>query len=235
MLTKKSKKIFSGQFSFCLMLFLIAFCWILIPSYFLPAEDIDIILKGAKKYSDGEILSIKEQFRKAEIESIPLAFLIPRLKEGLAKQIPASRLQAALDKEIELCVKARIFLLDIEPALVMNNLVWQRTVHFLAWGATREELIAILRACLNRLDAYQEATTLFISLIKWGIARDLSVVLVTTVTKSALPERHWAGLLEILVKGRRLLLTPEKLIGRIIIQLPHIKTIHELEEKVLHE
>lgn len=131
----------------------------------------------------------------------------------------------ALRKEIGRLEKARLHLLETEGGsrLLLDNAAWQRTANLLAWGASGGEIREISGSCIHRREDYQQASHLFVSLVNWGLARDAALYLTSAVCKSRIDGDDFPGILELLIRGRRLLISPHNLSNRMIDELHRVR------------
>ncbi len=81
----------------------------LLAAALLPAQSLeDALARG--RFSPEQKRAIEEQFREAALKGIPVSLLLPRLEEGIAKKVPAGRLQEALRGQAGLLLEARALL-----------------------------------------------------------------------------------------------------------------------------
>lgn len=188
------------------------------------------------RYDAQERAEIRELLNDAEGSSISAELLLPRVQEAKAKHVPAQRLLAALRQEIARLEKARDILLGTVDAkkILLDDAGWQRTANLIAWGATDEEIRSIVLACVDDVEAYLEASYLFTSLVEWGLEREASVELVFEVAGSKIEPNEYPGVLEVLIKGRRLRLHPRDMVERMIQSLDEVENVHQLQRMVLN-
>lgn len=94
------------------------------------------------RFSPDQQRSLQEQFREAELQGIPVALLLPRLEEGIAKKVPPARLQEALRRQADLLLKARALLVGAPggDALLADAAAWARTANLLSGALPAAEV-----------------------------------------------------------------------------------------------
>ncbi|MFW6139321.1 MAG: hypothetical protein ACOC7U_09120 [Spirochaetota bacterium] len=198
-------------------------------------ESLESILNRSQ-FSDAQKQSVVLLFNRAADKHIPPEMLLPRLQEGLAKNLPYQKLLEALENYIHRLEESRNILKQVDGGekLVQNRASWARTAHLLAGEITEEEIKKVAAASSHRWKDYREATYLFASLTKWGLSSKKALDLTTEVLHSPLKGGEFTGVVDVLIKGRQLKINPEELAERIIDQVPKVQTPEELEEKVLY-
>jgi len=188
-------------------------------------------------YSESEQAAIVNTLTEAEAAGFDSTMLFPRIKEAKAKKVSAQRLISVLKKEIERLISAESILSQIPEgkAFLKNQASLLRAANLIAWGAEEAELLAIVTACKNRPEDFQQATILFVSLVTWGLERGSSLELTEAAALSKLKSRNFPGIQELLVRGRGNSIPPEKLAFEIIKALPEITNFSELKRRILYE
>ncbi len=189
------------------------------------------------RYNSDEQREIEQIFAEAADLSIGTGLLLPRVQEAQAKRVPAERLVAALQQEIERLNTARDILLETEgtEALLLDDAAWQRTANLIAWGARKEEIQALSIACAKDAHKYLEASYLFTSVVEWGLDREASKRLVSGVAVSKIDVAEYPGIIGVLINGRRLKMQPLEIADRMIIALEEVDNVRQLERKVLND
>jgi len=207
-----------------------------IPVVGILAESLEDVL-ARSNYSASKKEAVFQLFREAREDKIPGDLLLPRLVEGVAKRVPADKVLSVLRQNLINLREARSILLGVSDGVVLleNRSSWLRTANLLAGGVPAEEIREIAEACRLRWGDYRQATYLYVSLANWGLDRKNSLDLVRAFLKSSIPGESFAGVLELLVAGRRLRISPEELIRRIKDELPRVETLEELHERILYE
>jgi hypothetical protein len=213
------------------------FLWILaglLAAAPLPAQSLEAVL-ARSRFSSEQQRALMEQFREAELQGVPIALLLPRLEEGIAKKVPAARLQEALRRQVSLLLEARALLVETAggDALLADPASWARTANLLSGALPAAEVRLLAGYCARRPADYRPATSLFLSLVEWGLDRGLSQELVKALLDSRLPGERFPVVMEILVEGRRQRLAPEELVRRLLLQLPQAAGAEELKRRVL--
>lgn len=195
------------------------------------------LLRRTGRYTESDATLVGEIFRAAASEGIDPELLMPRLEEALSKKIPANPLITALKNEVRRLLEARSCLLGIEGGgrLLLDNASWQRTANLLAWGASEEEVKVIVSSISHRHGDFQQASYLYVSLVHWGLPKNSALSLTSAVSQSAIRAGDFPGILEILIQGRRLLLSPTELARRMIEVLPRVRNLGQLKERILYE
>jgi hypothetical protein len=186
-------------------------------------------------YTEQQKSSIGMLFAEAAEKHIPEELLAPRLEEGVAKKVPYPRLIKALRDELTRLEQARDILLGVEGGRVLaaDEASWARTSNLLALGVSEREISYVAGASIGRWEDYRDATVLFISLAGWGIDREAALSLAGAALESRLEGESFVGILDILVTGRRLRLDPDRLARLMARELPSVRDVEELEERVL--
>jgi hypothetical protein len=202
----------------------------------LRAESLEAALAGSG-YSAAQQETLRDLFSRAQQAGIAPELILPRLEEGLAKKAAAAVLAAALEAEIARLEEARRLILDSAACrdLLFNNAAWLRTANLLAWGAGGREIRRLLEACAGRCSDFPSLSILYVSLVQWGLAADTALTLTEAAAASRLPAADFPGVSELLIRGRRLRLPPEELARRLAEELPRVKNLEELQERLLYD
>jgi len=206
----------------------------LLAAAMLPAQSLEAAL-ARSRFSPEQQRAIEEQFREAALQGIPLSLLLPRLEEGIAKKVPAARLQEALRGQAGLLLEARALLVETPggEALLADPASWARTANLLAGALPAAEVRRLAGFCAKRPADYRQATSLYLSLVEWGLDRGKAQELLGALLDSRLPGESFPGVMEILVEGRRQRLSPEELVRRLLLHLPDTVTMEELKRRIL--
>jgi hypothetical protein len=200
----------------------------------LGAQSLEAALARGR-FSPEQQQALEAQFREAELQGIPEALLLPRLEEGIAKKVPAARLQEALRRQAGLLLEARALLVDTPggEALLADPASWARTANLLSGALPASEVRLLAGYCARRPADYRPATSLYLSLVEWGLEPDLSRQLLRALLDSSLPGESFPVVMQILVEGRRQRLAPEELVRRLLLRLPGAASAEELKRGVL--
>jgi hypothetical protein len=187
-------------------------------------------------YSEQQLKAIEEIFKKAEEEGILEDLILPRLEEGIAKKVSFERILDVLTQEIEhLKISKRILLSAINGFNPEEHPeLWSRAAILLASGISEQDIQILASASASRLPAFRNATTLYVSLLRWRLEKKIALNLVTALLDSSLDEGEFHGVMNILIMGRKLYIPPEELSERIIKELPDSTTLESIKEKVLY-
>jgi len=178
---------------------------------------------------------LAEQFRQAELQGIPVPLLLPRLEEGIAKKVPAARLEEALRRQARLLLEARALLVETPggDALLSDPASWARTANLLSGALPAAEVRLLARYCARRPADYRPATSLYLSLVEWGLDRGRAQELLRALLDSRLSGESFPVVMEVLVEGRRQRLAPEELVRRLLLRLPEAASAEELKRRIL--
>ena len=206
----------------------------LLTAALLPAQSLEAALARGR-FSSEQQNALVEQFREAESQGIPVSLLLPRLEEGIAKKVPAARLQEALRRQASLLLEARTLLLETPggEALLADPASWARTANLLSGALPAEEVRRLAGYCARRPADYRQATSLYLSLVEWGLDRGRAQELLGALLDSKLPGESLPVVMELLVEGRRQRLDPEELVRRLLLHLPQAASIEELRRRTL--
>jgi hypothetical protein len=206
----------------------------LLAATLLPAQSLEAVL-GRGRFSPQQQAALTEQFREAESQGIPVPLLLPRLEEGIAKKVPAARLQEALRRQASLLLEARALLVETPggDALLADPASWARTANLLSGALPAAEVRLLVGECARRPADYRPATSLYLSLVEWGLDRGRAQELLGALLDSRLPGESFPAMMEILVEGRRQRLAPEELARRLLLHLPQASSAEELKRRVL--
>ena len=206
----------------------------LLAAAMLPAQSLETAL-ARSRFPPEQQRAIEEQFREAALQGIPVSLLLPRLEEGIAKKVPAARLQEALRGQAGLLLEARALLVGTPggEALLADPASWARTANLLAGALPAAEVRRLAGFCAKRPADYRQATSLYLSLVEWGLDRGKAQELLGALLDSRLPGESFPGVMEILVEGRRQRLAPEELVRRLLLHLPDTVSMEELKRRTL--
>ena len=214
-----------------------------------------IVERSAYSKTDRDL--VFAAFAGAEETGIDERILLPRLQEAISKHVSASVFLDRFAEEVDCLIISRRILLSYRfgDIALSSDSSWQRTANLIKWGATDDEISSIGIAssfpfqealsdptgrqfpAVSRdfNERYSDSTYLFVSLVTWGLDRDLSLSLTKAISSSSIDRDEFAGVTELLILGRRLMLAPEEVAERIIVSLPESKNMRQLGRKVLYE
>lgn len=193
-------------------------------------------LLSKTSYSETQKKMISDLFSEALSEDVPVELLLPRLEEGIAKRVSGNLLLKVLQADFCRLKEARAIILETIEGMDINREtgVWARTANLLAKDISAEELKALVYSSRLRWQDYREATSLYVSLLKWGLDRESALAVTEALLAASIPRESFKGLIDIFVKGRRLRISPEELCGRIIGQIGRVDSLENLERRILY-
>lgn len=206
----------------------------LLAAAWLPAQSLEAALARGR-FSPEQRGALEGLFREAESQGIPVLLLLPRLEEGIAKKVPAPRLQEALRLQAGLLREARALLAQTPggDALLADPASWARTANLLSGVLPTDEVRLLAGDCALRPADFRPATSLYLSLVEWGLDRGRARELLQALLASRLPGQGFPVVMEVLVEGRRQRLAPEELVRRLLLQLPQAASTEELKRRIL--
>ncbi len=173
--------------------------------------------------------------REAVDNGIPLDFIEPRIQEGLVKDISAQGIAKVVHNEIFLYSQSRTVIQNIQGAeiFIERHNLWSRTANLLSSGVSVSDIEKLIKMTLSVPENYNQSTSLYISLTKWGLTETQSLQIVESVIGSSISSAEYSDLTSLFTKGRSSNIPPEKLISRIVDELPNVRTLRQLEKRVL--
>ncbi|MFP3958842.1 MAG: hypothetical protein ACLFUX_01615 [Spirochaetaceae bacterium] len=178
---------------------------------------------------------IEAVFEQAEAEKVPESFLVPRLAEGIAKDVSTDRLVEALEGRLAALVEAGETLLEgeIEPTAEDNAGLWNRAGLLLWDGAPAGHLRRLVRATSGRPEALERALPLYVSMEEWGLSQSEAADIAEGVLRSSIPPEDYPGILEVLAEARSERIRIPTIVTRLIEELPSADSMTGLREAVL--
>jgi len=206
-------------------------------------DQLDVLLPK-RNLTEQESTTIRGVFIDAESRRIPTELLMPRLEEGLAKQVSPEGVAQVLNRELAAYDTTRALILQVlgqkaGDQMLQAVLPWTRTV-LLALQGTPDTVLAELLKAFNqqkskdKWDNYRFGCTLYAALLQWGMDQKDSLALVVAVSKSTLPGSDYRGVLDLIIAGGKLRVSPEVMTERIIQAVPKARSIEVLETRVLY-
>lgn len=195
------------------------------------AENVESAL-ARSRYSETQKDTIILLFTQAEDSGIPAALLLPKLEEGIAKGVPASKMVQALRRELQYLERARALLRQspVEEYWFSDTAFWARTANLLAVGVSDGEIERLIQLCTRHPQGYRPATYLYVAIQDWGLDREPAFDLIGSLLASSIPPDSYLGVLDLLAGGRRRRIPPEELVQRIRENLEQATSIKELEK-----
>lgn len=179
--------------------------------------------------------AIVDLFQEAKAEGVPESLLLPRLQEGISKNVPPARIVHALENDLATLLTARALLENVTGGhrIISDTARWARAANFLSAGRSEAELLSIGEACASEPESFRQATVLYISLHEWGITQASVVDLVEGAVDSSLDPREFSGIPELFALARRERVRPERMVQRILSALPRADSLRELRSMVI--
>jgi hypothetical protein len=201
------------------------------------AQTVERILETSG-LSAGQRSAVLAEFEEAEVLGIPEAFLLPRIEEGMAKNVPAPRIIEVIRREREAFALALGLLKETGYAGTDDTgppvAEWQRTAHLLLSGLAEADTASLLRAFAERKEAFRQGTNLYLALVKWGIDPEDSLRLTSAAAASPLEADSFMGIPEIFIEARRQRIRTVDIIERIAQELPRSRSLESLKNRVLY-
>ncbi|MFO7731252.1 MAG: hypothetical protein R6V86_10870 [Spirochaetia bacterium] len=187
-------------------------------------------------YSESDIQGVLKVFLGAENKGVPGAMLVPRVQEGVAKGVPALRLQGALKRDIDYLMSARRLFAEAEAEEVFLNREsqWKRAANMLAADFGSDELGRLIQICREDPDKFRPISLLYASLSTWGLSKEDGLAVAEALVSSAIPAEEYEGILDLYRNARRERIRPEELTDRITERAGSSVSVEELERMILH-
>ena len=170
-------------------------------------------------------------FSEAASDGLPTDVLLPRLQEGIAKNVPFDGLLPALEAYVTQLRHARAVLASVQDAraVLHDTASWARAANLLTAGYSEDSLRRIAAACAVKPEAFRPATSLFVSLVEWGLAREAALDLTQAAVLSSVDPGEYADLARILSDASRAREDPDDAAGRIADHLRSGRTIRQID------
>ena len=200
------------------------------------ADNLSDVLERSN-FNESQKQDVQALFSDCREAGVPDRLLLPRLEEGVAKRVTAARVLSVLRQNLDTLVEARSILTDTPggASLLADDSSWLRTANLLASGLDAEEIGQIAASSRLRQKDYREATSLYVSLLEWGLSRADAMNLVQSLLSSSVAGEDFAMVTELLAAGRRLRIPPEELIRRIEAELPTVDSVEQLQDRILFD
>jgi len=187
-------------------------------------------------YSESDMQGVLKVFRGAEKGGLPGDMLVPRVQEGVAKGVPAPRLQAALKKDIDYLMSARRLFAEAEAEEVFLNREgqWKRAANMLAAGFGSDELATLIQICKVDPEKFRPISLLYASLSTWGLSKEDGLLVTKALVSSSISTEEYEGILDLYRTARRERIRPEELTKRIAARAGSSKSVEELKRMILY-
>jgi len=186
-------------------------------------------------YSESGIQGVLNVFLGAENKGVPGDMLVPRVQEGVAKGVPASRLQGVLKRDIDYLMSARRLFAEAEAegVFLSRESQWKRAANMLAAGFDSDELGRLIQICKENPDKFRPISLLYASLSTWGLSNKDGLSVAEALVSSAIPTEEYEGILDLYRTARRERIRPEELTERIAARAGSSESVEELERMIL--
>ncbi len=134
-------------------------------------------MQKSSSYTEADTNGIRDAFTEAQRQGIPADQLLPRLEEGLAKQVPAARILEVLDREIQALTVSEQLIRQVlgtqaENILSAHPALLERTATLHMQGVSSYELTVLLlvfseQEAEDRWERYRHGTMLHTALLQW--------------------------------------------------------------------
>ncbi len=203
----------------------------------LNAQTAEQILKTSD-FPAGQRDAVLAEFKKAAALGIPDSFLIPRLEEGMAKNVPAARIIGVISREREAFAQALGLLEETGYTEAGGSTPpvaeWQRTAYLLLSGVDSNDTGEMLTAFGDRKNDFRQGSNLYIALVQWGIEPEEALHLAAAEAASPLEADSFMGIPEILIEARRQRIRTGDVTERIADELPRTRSLDTLRDRVLY-
>ena len=208
---------------------------LLFASQSVSAQDSLKQLLDSSGYPADTKQGISALFEEAARREVPRELILPRLQEGIAKNVPPGRVVAALQRDLSNLLEARKLLLEIDNGdRIQKNLGrWARAANLIAAGRSPQEVRALAESSVPRPEAFREATVLYVSLTKWGLSRELALRVVQAAVDSRLSADELPGIAELFAVARQRRIRPERMVERIVVALAEAGSLRRLRSMVV--
>ncbi|HDQ14849.1 MAG TPA: hypothetical protein ENN41_08555 [Sediminispirochaeta sp.] len=187
-------------------------------------------------FSSAEKQVMYEIFAHVQKKEVPSEMLLPRLQEGVAKQVPLFRLSTALERDLDNLIVARDLILknNTSESYIKNQGSWQRIANMLAAGFDQDEIVGLLELCSGKPEEFRHVSLLYAALQKWGIADDEIMDVSRALVSSPIPSTEYIAVMDLYRAARGRRIRPEELSERIIVEAKNVERVEELERRILY-
>ncbi len=187
-------------------------------------------------YEESAVTRLTDLLQQAEQKEIPAEMLIPRMQEGIAKGVPSSRLEYALQRDINNLKRARLIIESAggEESFFERQSQWKRAANLLAGGFEEERLKTLVELCTDEPKEFRPVSLLYVSLTSWGLRASEAIDVSRALIASSIPSEEYEAVVNMYRKARRERISPEELSSRILQSAGRSRSIDELERLILH-
>lgn len=186
-------------------------------------------------FTPEEEQSLLVVFENARLNDVPVYFFLPRLQEGISKNVDARRLRRALETDLAGFVEARDVARSVPGGddLIADDARWARAATVLAAGRSPEELEDLVAATVDVPELFRPAAALYVSLAEWGLAEEDSLAIVRAAVGSPIPPENYPGIAELFAVARRERVRPDRMAERIVEGLARAHSLRTLRTLVV--
>lgn len=218
--------------------------WVLAGSM-LSAGTWDARFEGALRsttYAQQEKNQLQTVLEQADEERVPIDMLLLKLEEGIAKNIPAQPLYAALDRELQGFTHTRQLVYQqlerIEAErLLSDSTIWSKIATLYHQGVPDSDLGALIgmfnkQQSKDKWNNFRYGGGLLIALRQWGLTDRLSLDVVQAISSSTILGEDYRKVLDLFNIGFAARISPASMAQRIIEAAPKSRSITTLERMV---
>jgi len=186
-----------------------------------------------------------ETVREFERQEVPPSVLVPRVEEGIAKNVAIERIISVIEREGSAYIRARTIIertvskQDAE-ALTTNISLWTRTATLLLQGVEEQTVSALLklfselRQTEDKWENFRYGTLLYTALVDWGLNDTNSIRIISAVAASDIPGEDYKGVMDILLSASGYRVPVNEMIRRIEQMSSQAGSIEGLSMRVLY-
>lgn len=154
---------------------------------------------------ESERALIEDVIADARADGVPVEALLSRVHEGVSKNVPVSRLAAALRNDLDNLLTARDVILEIPGGDIIlgESASWERAANLLRAGWSTGFLARFTEACVPRPEVFREASLLTIAVMDWGVDEALALELTAVTVRSDLEPDEYPAVASLLGEARR--------------------------------
>jgi hypothetical protein len=143
---------------------------------------------------------------QAEEQKLPTDYLILRVQEGVAKQIPLPKIEAALQQDMVVLETARTLVytalgVSRGEALLKDSAHWTRIATLLKEGIDDHHMLQLLQLAGESQDKLRYAGGLFLALHQWEVDDQTSMRIVESMIQSPIPSDEYRNTMTLFQEG----------------------------------
>lgn len=196
-------------------------------------EEIQEIISEYIENSDDRDLLL-DVCRESVQAAIPLAFIRPRISEGLAKGISAPVLAEVIRKEISSYSQAEAVIRSIPDAdnFLNQDELWQRTATLFSSSVPVYVIKKLIEITVIKTERYIPLTGLYNSLFRWGLSHEDALIICKAVSQSPINTGEYRDIVYLFTKARKRHIPPEKMLNRMKEELPEGTSLRQIERRI---